>query len=210
MAARLPCLLILALGMIHLTACGDDDTAVSTPTVTSKTTSSSSPSSSPAAERSTGNPNLDSIIAAATKGDLPAVIGRIEYTMIGCTTQPSGVGSPPRCQGAESSGTQVQVLPYAACEGEYVRPADVPKLFSDYLSRATLYAVIKLKQPGLSTSGFQSGVYGIIFNAGGNFPAAMLSVNDTGKVVNLWRGCGETSAGLFDDRLKASVVLPPK
>ena len=32
---------------------------------------------------------------------------------------------------------------YAVCEGEYVRPTDVPRLFSDYLPNVKLYAVTK-------------------------------------------------------------------
>jgi hypothetical protein len=148
------------------------------------------------------------LIDAAMDGDVGALIAKIQYTAIECATQPSGVGLPPTCDGGESKGSKVQVFPLALCDGEYVRPSDVPGLFEKYLKKANLYAVITLKRPDVVTmSGFSTGVYGIIFETASS--AAMLSVNDAGKIVNLWRGCGEFAAGLYDDRFKASVVLPP-
>lgn len=85
-----------------------------------------------------------------------------------------------------------------------MRPADVPRLFSDYLANAKLYAVTKPQTFAAPVA------YGVIFDTGRPAPAGvvMLLLTDAGKITDFWRGCGDTPQSLYE-RLKSTTLVPP-
>ncbi len=213
---------------VALIACGDGPdpeptptTAAATPTATIKpaessatapgpgtrppgTVSTPAPATTVVPARPIGVASLDTIAAAVTKADVPAVLGAIQYSEIACTTA-QGLGGPPKCAAGEASGTVVKVLPYSACEREYLRASNATGLLTLQLKSPALHSAFRTKDAG--TAEFPLGTYGVVFDIeGGGF---MLGVNDAGKIVSIVRGCAGTADQLFEQQKGSEVLLAP-
>lgn len=99
------------------------------PTPTASPTETTSPTETPTAEpgggnRLTGIVDLDAAIEAVESHDVAVLGGLLEFVTRECTHE-LGAGGPPRCADDEEEGAEVQVFPFATCEPEWLRAADV-------------------------------------------------------------------------------------
>lgn len=216
-------------------ACDDDDGggsvgATATP-ATATTTSTATPSdgsvtatgtaTTPAGtptqvsvDGETGNEDIDELIAAVLDGDMGTLVERAQVVTLACTTSP-GAGGPPQCAAGELPGAQVEVFPFATCQGEYVRQQDLNGVFARELEDvgAEIYAVFELEDEG--TPQFPLGTHGILFETegrGGSGPQGVLiGTNEDGDVISLYRGCQATAEQLYDERRDpdGEVLLEP-
>jgi hypothetical protein len=222
------CLLALVLVLTFLVAaigCGDDDdddaetaTGTGTSTETASATGEPSESETPTATATTGtvttgDAELDAVIAAVLAGDIDSLVERAQFLTLACSTA-TGVGGPPQCADGEAEGTEVQVFPFAACEGEYYREDGVPGLLEREIGEdPRIYAAFELLDLGTET--FPRGDIGILFEtptAGSGDLGLIFGVDGEGNIVNLWRGCAAPAEQQFDSERDPAgeVFLEPQ
>jgi hypothetical protein len=73
-------------------------------------------------------------VRAVRERDYQTLVGLIRFASVRCIDSPQGIGAPPLCSAAGApSGTMVDVLPSAFCEGEYItRPNLIGSLASRF------------------------------------------------------------------------------
>jgi hypothetical protein len=225
---RRRCLLAVVLVLTFLVAavgCGDDDddeaetaTGTGTSTGTASATGEPSESETPSATATagtvtTGDAELDAVISAVLAGDIDSLVARVQFLTLACSTA-TGVGGPPQCADGEAEGTDVQVFPFAACEGEYYRADGVPALFAREIGdEPRIYAAFELLDLGTET--FPRGDIGILFETptmGAGDLGLLLGVDGEGNIVNLWRGCAAPAEQQFDSERDPAgeVFLEPQ
>ena len=95
--------------------------------------------------RRTGITAIDVVVDAVLSGDREALRPLVQFTAIGCTTNPYGIGGPPLCRPDEADGTIVDAFPTGSCEGYYLRPDELNTLLLSLTSRGTwLYAAYRI------------------------------------------------------------------
>lgn len=172
--------------------------------------SAETPGASPTPEKGrteTGIAAVDAAIKAVLAGDQAALASQAVFTTQACTTA-QGAGGPPQCQRGEASGTRLEVMSAASCEGYYVRRADLAAEVQRFLEgEFQLYGVYK-------NSGkiFTEGEYAIIFShKGAHAPPGFgrqVFVSKEG-VTALNFGCGQSPADLVSFQGLKDVIIAP-
>lgn len=162
----------------------------------------------------TGIAEIERVIEAVFNRDGDTLMGLVQFTTINCTTV-EGLGGPPKCQGAETEGTPVEVLPVAYCEGTYIRPEHLsPQQFDLDTSGGGrlvgLYAVYRPKPPQSEESFWPVGEYGIVFvtKVGGFDSAVTIRLTGNGGIIGISYGCNQAPADEIA-RNAAELILPP-
>jgi hypothetical protein len=157
------------------------------------------------AAREIGIAALDTIIAAAMRGDAAALQAAVRYTPTACVATQEGIGAPPLCREGEAAGTKVDVIPLAQCEGFFAR-ADELRL--DALAGgATLYAVYRQH----AADPFPPGKYWAIFerrDASNPLPAFVIIMNDDG-ITGIHFGCAQKAAQIVEFNRLTDVIVAP-
>lgn len=223
----------IALSLLAV-ACGDDD-APATPTSSAATPTTAAPTeavrtpttaltatppptktpipSPTTAVRRIGRPELDRIADLVRAADVDGLVALVKYTKLACVTNVQGSGGPPECTIGEASGTIVDVLPFAGCEGGYTRARQIRAAMESQVrdTQPKLYAAYALKDRG--TDAFPKGVNGVLFelaSIGGSGPLGLqFGVDEEGRIINLWRGCGASPAQLLEGQAGSPVFLQP-
>jgi hypothetical protein len=227
--------LVGALLPAMLVACDDDEdndtdqtttatlTTTSTTTTTRTATTSASPSrtSSPPASGTPGandgptdDDEINDVIAEIEAGDTDALVDRVQTVALECTTAP-GAGGPPQCETGEDEGSEVNVFPFAACEGEHIREADIEAFLQRELIDAEpeLYAVFEISDDG--TDEFPRGDWGILFETTSATAtedgAILVGVNDDGDIIDAYQGCQASAEEIFETQREpdGEVLLEP-
>jgi hypothetical protein len=144
----------------------------------------------------TGVPAVDDAIAAIIAGDATALAEQAVFSQIGCTNV-DGLGGPPKCGPGQAEGTQLEVLPAAACEGYYLTSGEIAGSFEAFVNADS-------KVHGIFRSGgiadFFSGSYVILLDVNdpqyGGQLAREAYVSDKG-VTGLFFGCGQSVQDLI-------------
>lgn len=170
-----------------------------------------SPAAPTPAPRATGNPRIDTVLAAIQSHDANALAALAKTITAGCSTA-QGAGGPPRCATGQAAGTIVTRFPFSSCEGEYLDPASLGQFFAGSLTsnNPKVYAVASTKEPGTALA--PQGDYIVVLEtkgAQGNGGGRVLHLDAEGRIVSYWSGCGGTAQQLFEGRKGASVLLPP-
>jgi len=146
------------------------------------------------------------LIDALQTRDAEAIRLYIAYTPVACSATPAqGVGGPPACAAGEEDGRQVDVFYFAACEGEYLRPADIDRPL-DIMANTALYAVYRLP-PG-QTSGQYSAV--LIDQDGSRLGQAWEAIISDERIVALLFSCATSPQELVGLRHYTDAVVPPQ
>lgn len=195
--------ILLALPLVVLAACSgdDDDTgADSTPEPTE-----------PAVEvpaypddKRTGEAALDAVIDAVLGGTAADLFAPARVTC-DMTTE-SGMGTPPPCEGDESPGTVVEVLPVAGCdENTYVRGAALDELAGQLASNNPKLYAAYVPDTTNNFPAFPTGDFVAVFinDLGEGFAAHTTA----GEILRVGLSCGTDLANLLD--LAETELLPP-
>ncbi len=189
-------------------------TPASTPTTTAPTPASTPevtpPTPAPApSPGSTGVPALD-VLTSIAASDLESVASEIRYSEIACVAVGSP-GEPPQCREGEAPGTIIPVIPFAQCEGSYLRPDEVANVLASFVSEPALHSVFVLNP---NEANFLGSPYGILFQsgfetAGGEIlpRALMLASDEDGSVTGFWSGCGASAQDIFNMLAGGQVLL---
>lgn len=157
---------------------------------------------------------FDEVVEALRNKDVGSVVARLAYRSLACgvpVTVSDHQVPGPICQGSETHGTPVAVFPFVRCDVTFVRAAAAPALVTKSLEGFELYGGVRLRKPIRHSdySELQDGSYGVVGKVGLGRMGAMVSVDTSGSVVNLWPGCGEFASGLIDDRFAEAVLFGP-
>lgn len=217
---------------LALAACGDDDdgaTSTTAPTtasataVTERTPSPitgtavpATPGSTPSATatagaRRTGNAAIDSVLAAIESRDAAKLAALGAFVETGCTSAP-GLGGPPKCTTGQAPGTVVRVFPVAGCEGGYIEPAQLQSTLTREVTSQNphVYAVTVARQSANPEPYFPMGDFSVFLDVkGATTHGVMLSLNQSGQIVNLWTGCAGSAAEVYGSRKAEPVLLAP-
>jgi hypothetical protein len=181
-------------------------TATASATGTSVATATKAPTTLPA--ENTGVPAVDAAIAAVFSGDTAKVVALVKLRSLGCGPQ-TGIGSPPACPAGQPTGTMVDILPVATCEGEFRGASTVAASFAPVVnSKPALYAVYGMPQQFLTL--MPEGQYVAVFSrdATGQGRLGAGVVIGGGRIVGLWYGCGAPADQIVP--AGTSVILPPR
>ena len=140
------------------------------------------------------------MLDAFATGDRAALFALLDFTEVGCITEPSGIGSPPFCEDDQPQGTLLKLLPTAGCEGGYTPPDQLDMLL-DYLLTIDwlLYAVVDRGDPALGFGGsYRGDLWAVLVTATPHpdFDAIRLSITDRG-IASIWTGCGAATPGVI-------------
>jgi hypothetical protein len=159
----------------------------------------------------TGVAEFDRLIRLVDDGDIDGLVASVNLTDLACVTEVEGLGGPPECLDGEAEGTLVAVMPFAACEGTYIRSDGLAPMFESMLVKPQLHSAFALKQRG--TSDFPIGDYGLVFTVEDavdiGATGLMLGISADGEIVSVWRGCAYTAAELFEIHAGAEVLVEP-
>ena len=209
---------------LALAACGHDDDAIPTAVTTKTTTATAvtertpSPtaaatvSATPAASaRRTGNVAVDSVLAAIEARDAAKLAALSAFVDAGCTTA-QGLGGPPKCKSGQAEGTVVRVFPIAGCEGGYIEPTQLQTTLTQEISSQNprVFAVTVARQSANPEPYFPLGDFSVFLEVkGATAHGVMLSLNQSGQIVNVWTGCAGSAAQVYDSRKADPVLLAP-
>ena len=162
----------------------------------------------------TGVPDLDQIIIAAADADTIELAGLTGYQRIPCKKdipQPAP-GDPPLCRDNESDGASVEVLPSAKCEGDWVRPEQVPDAFRAALGDAPKLVAVYRPKPGSNAPGGSSGAQQVaVFDTGpqqgGGEAGAAFQIRD-GRVVLIATACTKLSDLIAPNNVASFIIEP--
>jgi len=199
----------LSLGLVGCTSGSAEGTPEPiVPTATLTLTASPGPTETPAATetpdaepRRTGDAGLDVIIKAVEERDIATLAPLVVHPTVACTTA-QGMGGPPKCEEGMPEGTEMQVFPFASCEGEWTR-FGVQTVAQFAHRTAGLWGVIDVDQYWGSTDGWETPDTFLAFHT--ESPSedfiSYLEVAD-GRIVRASYGCG----GTLDDLLAVSSL----
>jgi hypothetical protein len=114
----------------------------------------------PTPDRTTGVPELDTLLRAAVANDFIELAGLTGYQRLACETEPPPDAFVPACREDESAGAEVEVFPTSACEPSWVRPEQVPDAYSRAFGGETatvVTAYVPSTPEGLLGGGFGAG-----------------------------------------------------
>jgi hypothetical protein len=140
-----------------------------------------------------GSPSAPDSVQAAVDaiedGDADALASQARFTAIGCTTA-DGLGGPPKCEPGQPEGTEVEVLPAAACEGYYIKAGEEAGSFAGFIDGDIVL------DSAFRTNGndlFPVGYILLMTYSGSQFPehARALFLDEDG-VTGLFTGCMHT------------------
>lgn len=159
----------------------------------------------------TGVAEFDRLIRLVEDRDIDGLATAVQFINLPCVTEVEGLGGPPECLDGEAEGTLVAVMPFAACEGTYIRADGLAPMFQSMLVNQQLHSAFALKQGG--TADFPIGEYGLVFNVEDavdiGTTGLMLGISADGEIVSVWRGCAYTAAELFQIHAGDEVLLEP-
>jgi len=207
-------LVVVSVTPLAMAACGGDggdNKDAETPTAEASVAADVTPTATPHVDVPAGLPEI--AVGAALLKD-PIQLARLTlYQQVPCATNPSGGGAPPACRPEEADGTPVNVFPYSACEGEWVRPEQVPQLYRDALRDGTARILAAYKPKALVTlfgQGFGADLV-VVMSTDTASPVAQASafhIKD-GRVAWLERGCNQSPATFVaPDRVDSFIVQP--
>ncbi len=224
--------LTLAAISLALVACtGDSGDTEGTPppilptaelTLTASPEPTEAPTGAADEPRRTGDAALDLIIQAVEDRDIEALAPLVVHPTVACTTA-QGLGGPPKCEDGMPEGTELQVFPYAACEGSWTR-FGVQNIASFATRTAGPWGVINVDSYWGSTDGWESPDTFLAFHtaAPSEGQISYLEIAD-GRIVRASYGCGGTlddllavssmqlslAHGPWDEPAEANAVTPP-
>jgi len=153
----------------------------------------------------TGLAEIDAVIAAVESGNPQELRDLIRFTTVACT-KADGLGGPPKCQGDETEGTPVEVLPFLGPEGHFLRKAELPNFPG--VSVIGIYAAYKASETAYSEEAYPAGEYAVMFKGGENQPDVVFQVRD--GVVRIDYLYQPTSLNVFIQRDAAQMILVPQ
>jgi DNA-binding CsgD family transcriptional regulator len=152
----------------------------------------------------TGIPEVDAVIAAlAESSTVPDSL--VQWRKVACGPPPIEGRGPPECPEGVASGTPIDVISGAACEGYWrIRPADGSGVRLSVAPQDRLYAVARAEAPWSS----EETVYEIIYVL--EDPAGWGKIVHVGErgVVGDSTGCATTAAEMLD-RYSGVILGPP-
>lgn len=156
----------------------------------------------------TGNPDIDNVLAAVASGDPQEQRALIQYTTAPCTRK-KGLGGPPKCREGEAEGTMFEVLPFISSEGGFLRKEEIDNWRG--IDPAALYAVYRVSQNALDEQYYPQGDYIAFFIARESQTVDALHITD-GRIVRVDTLFGEVPDSLktIIERDTSEVILAPK
>ncbi len=169
--------LTLALAIAALAGCAPAPSPTSTPTTTRPAATATAvpaptaivvpptpaPGQLPAlqpAGTTTGIADLDAVIKAVLGNSLPAKRGLVRYVTTPCTTA-QGAGGPPKCAPGEADRAPVEVFPFVAAEGEFVRRDGIDRVLQ--FTVEGLYGVYRVPDSAFRAAYWPAGQYAAVF-----------------------------------------------
>jgi hypothetical protein len=200
---RLYAIALFMLGGVALAACGDGADAQDP----SATPPSGTPTAEPTIEPTipSGIASVDALIDAIEKRDFDALRELLRLEPEPCAAPGQGSGGPPACEPGEGIGTPVDVLPFASCEGYWVREGALLQALSPLVQgNARLHGVYREEQMLFD----RQGDYAVLFDLAGDAAprGANILVTDDG-VTGVSFGCGETAAQLVQALGLADLIV---
>lgn len=151
----------------------------------------------------TDDPSLiDPIISALRSGEPEAIRPYIGFKQVPCSASPRRL---PACASDERDGQQVDTFYVGACEGDYVRPADMDRPLR-VMTGTSLYAVYRLP-PDKRAAGQYSAI--LIDRHELRLGLAWEAIIDEGRIVALIFSCAATPQELIKLRHYTDAILPP-
>ena len=159
-------------------------------------------------DTTTGNPEIDPVLAAVASGDPEELHALIDYTSAPCTTA-DGLGGPPKCREGEAEGTMLEVLPSISSEGGHIRKEEISSWQG--VDASALYAIYKVADTALNEEYYPPGEYIIFYVPKENEPGIALHIADGGIVrVDTMFDVFPESLSSVIERDTSEVILPPR
>ncbi len=108
----------------------------------------------------TGIADLDAVIKAVLGNSLDAKRKLVRYVTTPCTTA-QGAGGPPKCAAGEANNTPVEVFPFVAAEGEFVRHDAIDRVLQ--FTVEGLYGVYRVPDSAFRAAYWPAGQYAAVF-----------------------------------------------
>lgn len=228
---RLLLVVVIALSLVSAMACRGDDKAEPTagPSATSAstatTTNPSSPTPTPpgyASDRRTGDPAVDSVLAAVTSGDVGRVRSLLRFYPVPCKAELTQLGSPePKCPSGTPEGTPIDIFPNGSCPSYRANTReDIDVLLTGLSnSAARPYAVYRRTAVPPVGLAFPHGSIGVVLTVpaptssgvGPNYSVWRLEI-DAGQIVIAGVACPSDTVQHVMENLKVQpgdFLLPP-
>ena len=138
----------------------------------------------------TGIGAVDASLAAVQRGDVDGLVGLARFSELPCgPLTPEGMALVPECLEGEPTGSIVQVLPVAACEGYWARDPR-PALASFVEHAGAPYAVVRGPDAPLTETLWPAAEYLVVFvPREGSFVAGLALYVAGDHVVAVQAGC---------------------
>jgi hypothetical protein len=138
----------------------------------------------------TGIGVVDASLAAVQRGDVDGLVGLVRFSELPCgPLTPEGIALVPECLEGEPTGSIVQVLPAAACEGYWARDPR-PALASFVEHAGAPYAVVRGPETPLTDALWPAAEYLVVFAPReGSFVAGLALYVAGNDVVAVQAGC---------------------
>jgi hypothetical protein len=194
-------------------ACSTGGSSPNTPTVAavvSPTPSNTSPARTPIPGLPAGLPEL--VVGAALDKDNIQLARLTFYQQIACKADqnPHVGGDPPVCRDNEPDGTSVIVLPATQCQGDWVRPEQVPDVYLAAL-RIEKPRLVAAYTPKLRPASFGGGFAAdtvLVFQTGDAAADAVALHVKSGRVVWVQAACTSVADLIAPDDVDAFILEP--
>jgi hypothetical protein len=162
---------------------------------------------------------LDAIIDAMRSQSVTALMALTDFDHVGCVAEQTGIGAPPLCRAGEVTGTTVEAITSAQCEGSQLRRDELMSAYGRLLQQQREVFAVTDRGEGETRYSFGRGRYELVFEGkadAGDTSERQFTRNialiATEQGVTLLRfGCGPGSATelISPGRAPMFVIAPP-